>query len=95
MTGISTVGTAAMLWVGGSIVLHGMEVLGWGGLAHLIHDAAHGAGALVPAAGGFVEWLVKAVLDGVFGLVLGLALIPVAGHVIGPLLAALRRTGAA
>ena len=95
MTGISTVGTAAMLWVGGSIVLHGMEVLGWGGLAHLIHDAAHGAGALVPAAGGFVEWLVKAVLDGIFGLVLGLALIPVAGRVIAPLLARVGRRGAA
>jgi predicted DNA repair protein MutK len=38
MTFLSTVGTAAMLWVGGSIVIHGMEVLGWGWLGHHIHD---------------------------------------------------------
>ena len=29
---LSAVGTAAMLWVGGSIVTHGLEVLGWGWL---------------------------------------------------------------
>jgi predicted DNA repair protein MutK len=95
MTGISALGTAAMLWVGGSIVLHGMEVMGWGELAHLIHDVAHGAAGLVPGAGGVVEWLVKAVLDGIFGLVLGLALIPVAGRVIGPLVGLFTRRGAA
>jgi hypothetical protein len=38
---------------------------------------------------------VKAVLDGIFGLALGLALIPVAGRVIGPLIGLFRRGGAA
>lgn len=37
---ISAIGTAAMLWVGGSIVIHGLEVLGWGATSHQIHDLA-------------------------------------------------------
>lgn len=93
MAGISTIGTVAMLWVGGSIVIHGLEVLGWGWLGHLVHDLAHGAAVAVPAAEAAVEWGVKAALDGVFGLVLGLALIPVASGVIAPVVA--RVTGGA
>jgi predicted DNA repair protein MutK len=85
MTAISTIGTAAMLWVGGSIVIHGLEVLGWDWLGHAIHDVAHAAAALSPVATGLVDWLVKAVLDGIFGLALGLLLIPVATRVIAPL----------
>ena len=85
MTVLSTVGTAAMLWVGGSIIIHGLEVLGWPWLGHHIHDIAEIAGKAVPAATGFVQWLVKAAIDGVFGLILGIALIPLATRVIGPL----------
>jgi predicted DNA repair protein MutK len=95
MTGISTVGTAAMLWVGGSIVIHGAEVLGWDWLGHAIHDVAVAAAGLVPVAPGAVEWLVTAVLDGIFGLALGLLLIPVAMKVIVPLAALIPRRKAA
>ncbi len=83
---LTIVGTAAMLWVGGSIVIHGMEELGFGWLGHHIHDIAYASGHMVPAAyEGFVEWTTKAALDGVFGLVLGAALIPVATKVIAPI----------
>ncbi|MBO9396866.1 MULTISPECIES: DUF808 domain-containing protein [unclassified Shimia] len=83
---LTLVGTAAMLWVGGSIVIHGLEELGFGWLGHHIHDWAYAAGHAVPAAyEGFVEWTSKAAMDGVFGLVLGAALIPVATKVIGPI----------
>jgi predicted DNA repair protein MutK len=84
-----------MLWVGGSIVIHGMEVLGWDWLSHAIHDLAHAAAVAVPGIGGVLEWLVKAVLDGILGLVLGLLLIPVAVRVIGPLVALIPRRRAA
>ncbi len=87
MSILSTVGTAAMLWVGGSIIIHGMEELGLPWLGHLIHDWAEVAGHAVPAAAGFVEWLVKAAIDGLLGLVLGIALIPLATRVIGPMMA--------
>ena len=90
MTAISAVGTLAMLWVGGSIVIHGFEVMGWGWPGHGIHDLAQAVArrvaGVVPALGGVLAWLVKAVLDGIFGLALGLVLIPVAGRVIGPVI---------
>jgi predicted DNA repair protein MutK len=82
---ISAIGTAAMLWVGGSIVLHGLAGLGFGALEHTIHDVSVVAARVVPVANGFVAWLVKATLDGVFGLALGFALIPIANHVLVPL----------
>ncbi|MGB8812118.1 MAG: DUF808 domain-containing protein [Paracoccaceae bacterium] len=82
---LSTVGTAAMLWVGGSIIIHGAEVLGYGWLGHHIQDWATAASQFVPQAKGFVTWAVKAALDGVFGLALGIILIPIATRLIGPL----------
>jgi hypothetical protein len=96
MTALSTVGTAAMLWVGGSIVIHGLEVLGFGGLGHLIHDIAAAVGSVTGFASGAVAWIVKATLDGLFGLALGLALVPVVTRLIAPAFAAWRegRTGA-
>ncbi|MDK3016422.1 DUF808 domain-containing protein [Pseudodonghicola flavimaris] len=83
---LSTVGTAAMLWVGGSIIVHGVGELGWHLPEELIHQAAVAAGHLVPAAAvGAVEWIVKAAIDGVLGLALGYVLLPVATGVIAPL----------
>lgn len=88
MSLLSTVGTLAMLWVGGNIVIHGMEVLGLHEPYGTIHHLAVAAAALVPQAAGFVEWAVTAACDGVLGLILGVALIPLATRVIGPVLAA-------
>ena len=69
MRWLSIIGTAAMLWVGGGIILHGLEVLHVGGPAHLVHHLAELTGA-VPT-GGVLPWLVGAALSGIFGLVLG------------------------
>ena len=86
---LSTVGTAAMLWVGGNIVTHGLEVTHvWAWPYETIHHAAEVVAHAVPVAQGFVQWLVTAALDGVFGLILGLLLIPIATRIIGPLWAA-------
>ncbi|WP_309668153.1 DUF808 domain-containing protein [Tabrizicola sp.] len=89
MAFLSTVGTAAMLWVGGNIVVHGLDVLGWSWLYDQIHHVALAAAHALPQAAGFVEWAVTAAIDGVFGLILGVILIPVATRVIGPVVAAL------
>ena len=87
---LSTVGTAAMLWVGGSIVLHGLEVTHlWAWPYDTIHHIAEVAAHAVPAAQGFVMWAVQAGIDGVFGLGLGILLIPLATRVIGPMWGAL------
>jgi len=85
MAVLSAVGTAAMLWVGGSIVLHGLEVTHlWPWPYEAIHHIAETAAHAVPVASGFVLWAVQAGIDGVLGLALGVALIPVATRVIGP-----------
>lgn len=90
MTVISAIGTAAMLWVGGSIVIHGLKELGWPWLEKSITAIAAAIGSAIPAIGGFVDWLVKAGIDGALGLLLGLALIPATTHVFAPLAAHLR-----
>ena len=84
MSFISTVGTAAMLWVGGSIVLHGLSDFGLGALPHWVEHVGELAGHAVPAAAGAVEWLVNAAIGGVFGLALGLLVIPVAKYALTP-----------
>ncbi len=83
---LSVVGTAAMLWVGGSIIIHGLEVLGWPWLYYHIHDIAVAVGHRVPKGwSAAVEWTATAAMDGVFGLALGFVLIPLATRVVGPL----------
>lgn len=81
---IATIGTAAMLWVGGNIIVHGLEVLGW----HWPYDTIKGIATVVSdgigVAKGFVKWLVTATLDGILGLALGLLLIPVVTKLIVP-----------
>ncbi|HEX8583833.1 MAG TPA: DUF808 domain-containing protein [Allosphingosinicella sp.] len=74
---LSTVGIAAMLWVGGQIVIHGLEDFGLGGIAHLLHDSGAAVGHALPAIGGALEWAVGAIGSGLFGLALGGAIVAV------------------
>ncbi|MBA4778857.1 MAG: ABC transporter [Sphingomonadales bacterium RIFCSPHIGHO2_01_FULL_65_20] len=71
MSALGIIGTAAMVWVGGQIIIHGLAVFGVAGPEHLIHDIAVAAGEAVPAVGGLVEWLVGAIGAGIVGLVIG------------------------
>lgn len=82
---LTIIGTAAMLWVGGSIFIHGLDVVGFGVIYSVIHDIAYWVANAVGQFEGFVKWAVTAALDGVFGLALGLALIPFAGKVLVPI----------
>jgi predicted DNA repair protein MutK len=82
---LTIIGTAAMLWVGGSIILHGMDVLGMPWIYQSIHHIAVAIANRAGEAAGFVHWVVAAFLDGVFGLALGMALIPIVTRVLGPL----------
>jgi predicted DNA repair protein MutK len=72
---ISTVGTAAMLWVGGSIIVHGLNDLGVQWPYETIKSIAYAASS--SGAFGFVNWLITALIDGIIGLALGLVLIPI------------------
>lgn len=67
---LSTVGTAAMLWVGGHILLVGTDTLGWHapyGVVHHWEQAVHHIGGV----GGIVAWLVNTAASAVIGLVVG------------------------
>ena len=65
---LSIVGTAAMAWVGGGIILHGVERLGWPAPAEMLHHLAATTG---PGA-----WFVTAGASGVLGLAVGALLLP-------------------
>lgn len=84
LAAISAIGTGAMLWVGGSIVIHGLEVLGWGAISHQIHDLAVVAVKMVGTAGAVIEWTMTAGLDGLFGFALGLTTIPLVKYLVTP-----------
>lgn len=85
MTLLMVVGTAAMLWVGGSIILHALDQMGFSAPYDWIHHIAVDAANAVGIWEGAIEWIVTAGLDGVFGLALGAILIPVGVKIIKPL----------
>ncbi|MCR0983324.1 DUF808 domain-containing protein [Roseomonas populi] len=87
---LAVVGTAAMVWVGGGIIIHGLEGFGLPQPAHLSETASHAAAATIPAIGPFLGWLAGAAVSGIFGLLLGAVLIPVVEHGIAPLLRRVR-----
>lgn len=73
---LTVIGTAAMLWVGGSIFIHGMHELGiqepFGriqALANMVADM------LSSGLSGGVNWFITALADGILGFVLGSLLI--------------------
>jgi predicted DNA repair protein MutK len=87
---LSVVGTAAMLWVGGGIILHGLEEYGLAALPHAVHVAAETVAHALPAIAAAAEWVVTAAAAGLLGLAIGAALVPFVQHVAAPALARLR-----
>ena len=72
LTALSAIGTAAMLWVGGGILVHGLEELhALEGVPNAIHDLSHRAGTLAGPLSGLVQWVVSAIGGAVVGLLSG------------------------
>jgi predicted DNA repair protein MutK len=72
LSGLSTLGTAAMLWVGGGILLHGMEELHLGeAVPHALHHWSAVAGDASGAIGPVIEWFFYALGSAVAGLIVG------------------------
>ena len=85
MSTLSVVGTLAMIWVGGSIVLHGLASFGLDSIEHFVeHNAALVAGLVPSGVSGIVDWFALAAQDLVAGMLVGTLLIPVVEHVIVP-----------
>lgn len=72
LAAITLIGTIAMLWVGGHIMLQGAYDLGWHApydLVHVLETPFTG----IPVLGSFLAWLVNTLCSAVLGLVWGLA----------------------
>ena len=73
---LSVIGTAAMLWVGGHILLVGAHELGWHWPYDLVHDAEHLVHD-VPAVHGVLAWLINTAISALVGFVVGFAILSV------------------
>jgi predicted DNA repair protein MutK len=82
---LSAIGTAAMIWVGGGIILHGLEEYGLVGPSHALHDAGVAVARAIPFAKPLFAWLVEAAGAGVAGFAIGLLAIPLTSRVLSPL----------
>ncbi|WP_411289175.1 DUF808 domain-containing protein [Phenylobacterium sp.] len=67
---LTKVGTAAMLWVGGGILVHGLERFNVGPTHAWVEALEHWAGA-VPGIGAFTAWAAFALASALLGLVVG------------------------
>jgi predicted DNA repair protein MutK len=83
MAALSTIGIAAMIWVGGGIIIHGLETFGFGAIAHVIHGVGEAAAHALPALGSAIEWTIGAAGAGLFGLVIGAVIVAVHRKLVG------------
>jgi uncharacterized protein len=88
LAALSAVGTVAMLWVGGHILLVGADELGWHLPYRLVHHVEEGVRHAVEALGGVAAWSVNTAASAIIGLVVGAIVVAVVKVVV---LAARRR----
>ncbi|NLE99331.1 MAG: DUF808 domain-containing protein [Propionibacterium sp.] len=72
---LSIVGTIAMLWVGGHILLVGMEELGFTLPYDVVHSLEVAVAGAVPGIGGALGWLTNTVFSALMGVVIGAILV--------------------
>jgi uncharacterized protein len=73
---LSTVGTAAMIWVGGHILLVGADELGWHApykFVHKLEEAVHD----VSGVGGILGWLANTVASAIVGFAVGMLILAI------------------
>ncbi|MFI5843948.1 DUF808 domain-containing protein [Catenuloplanes sp. NPDC051500] len=75
LTALTVIGTAAMLWVGGHILLVGTDELGWHALYGFVHHVEVAAHDATGPLGGLVGWLVNTIFSAILGLIVGALLV--------------------
>jgi predicted DNA repair protein MutK len=75
LTVLTVVGTAAMLWVGGHILLVGTDELGLHFLYEAVHHVEEAAHDATGALGGLVGWLVNTTASAILGLIVGAVIV--------------------
>jgi predicted DNA repair protein MutK len=71
LTALTVVGTAAMLWVGGHIILVGTDDLGFHPVYEFVHHLEESVHDATGGFGGVLGWLTNTVASAVLGLVVG------------------------
>lgn len=82
LTFLSVIGTAAMLWVGGHILIVGAHELGWDLPYDIVHDLEESV-AGVAGVGGILAWLVNTALSAVVGLAVGALVVAIVSRFHG------------
>ncbi|WP_417208707.1 DUF808 domain-containing protein [Antarctobacter sp.] len=82
---LAIIGTAAMLWVGGSIIVHSSHEMGW----HWPEETVHHAAVALGQGNAALEWAVTAGIDFIIGFLVGLVLIPIGTKLVAPIWARL------
>ena len=77
MSALSTLGIAAMLWVGGHILLVGLDELGLSVLYDVVHHLEDDVDDALGAWGGVGAWLTNTAASAVLGLVVGAIVVAV------------------
>ena len=75
LTTLSVVGTAAMLWVGGGIILHGLHELGLHGPSDWAHGVQHAVETVTGGLSGLLGWATYAAISALVGLGLGFVIV--------------------
>jgi hypothetical protein len=83
LTALSIIGTVAMLWVGGGIIVHGTHEVGFHAIYNIVHGAEYAVKGAAGAVGGLLGWVTYAGLSAVLGLVLGAIIAFVVHKVLG------------
>ena len=79
---LSFVGMLAMLWVGGGIILHGLDAYGLGVIPHAIDGVASKIGGVFGPLSGAVTWLIDATAAGVIGAAIGWVVAKMVGRIV-------------
>ena len=77
MSVLSTVGVVAMMWVGGHILLVGLDELGFHAPYHFVHSIEHHIVEATGAFGSTLGWLFNTLCSAIFGLIVGSLIVPI------------------
>ena len=81
---LSVVGTFAMLWVGGHILLVGLDELGFHPPYGFVHHLSEAVAGAVPGVGGALGWIVETFFSMLLGVAVGAIVVGVV-HLVGAL----------
>jgi len=75
LSSLSGIGTLAMLWVGGGILFHGLEKLGFERFPHAIHELAEDIAQSFGPLEAIMNWVSMAIAASILGLIIGGAIV--------------------